>query len=232
MREFFEKFNELRESPNGKPILFFGFYFIFFAIIFLIIGIFGDKNALIKEYERGNQSTLSNNQILKNNFYYDYKVTLDGILYDYYGKALGNVESFKYNNSDYYKSDDNYFVNNGTWVKTENPIIFRDFIDVLNIDKLMNNAYYVSKTEFENGVVDYNFIISVNSINKVLYNLDTDYDDIPSSVVIRLDDKGAITTISFNLDNYCNYSDSCNSLKLELNYSMYGEVEQIQNPIE
>lgn len=232
MKEFLDKFNELKESPNGKPILFFGFYFIFFAVIFLIIGIFGDKNALIKEYERGNQSTLSNNMILKNNFYYDYKVTLDGVVYDYYGKALGNTESFKFNNLDYYKSDDNYFVNNGTWIKVDSPFIFREFIEVLNIDKLMSNAYYTSKTEYENGAIDYNFIISANSINSVLYGLDTDLDDIPSTVTIKLDDKGAITTIIYNLDNYCNYSDSCGSLKIELNYSMYGEVLEIKNPIE
>ena len=232
MKKYIDQFNEFKDSKYGKPILFFGFYLIFFIAIFIVIGVFGDKNALIKDYESGNKSALGNTYLLQNNFYYDYKITLDGTLYDYYGKALNDTESFKYNNNDYFKKGDNYFINNGTWVKSENPFKFREFYEPSNMNELLTNGYYSSKTEYDGGAEDYNFLLSINTINKILYGKDSDYDDIPSEAIVTVDKDGVIKNITYKLDNYCKYSGVCNTLKIELIYDLFGEVQEIENPIE
>ena len=233
MKKYIDQFNEFKNTQYGKPILFFGFYLVLFAIIFLVIGLFGDKKALFKDYESGNRTALSNTALLKNNFYYDYKITLNGTLYDYYGKANGDVESFKYNNVDYYKNKDSFFMsNNGTWTKTDTPFKFREFYEPANLDRLLTDAYYSSKTEYDGGAEDYNFLLSSNTINKDLYSKDTDYDDVPSEVTVKLDEQGTIKTITYKLDNYCKVSDNCNSLKIELSYDLFGETKEIKNPIE
>ena len=233
MKKYIEQFNEFKKNPYFKPIMFFGGYALLFIILFSVIGLFGDRKALFKDYESGNKSSLRNNALLKNNFSYDYKITLDGVLYDYYGKGLGEVESFKYNNQDYFKKGDNFFVNNnGTWTKTDNPFKFREFYEPESLNGLLTDAYYQSKTEFDSGEEVYNFLLSSNTIYKDLYNKNTDYDDVPSNVVVKLDNEGAIKSITYKLDNYCKVSDSCNSLNIELNYDLFGEIKEIKNPIE
>jgi len=233
MKNIIENLNSLKETKNGKPILFFGFYFVFFIFIFLFIRFTGTKDALLQEYEKGNTSLLSSSDIIKNNYHYDFKVYLDGNLYNYYGKRLGNVESFKFNNNDYYKKNDNYFINNnGTWVSNDNPFIFREYMESSNVDLLVTNSYYVSKTSYDNGSIDYNLLLSSNTINKLLYDKDTDLEDIPCDVIVKTNDNEKINSIIFKLDNYCLNSDLCNSLKIELNYDLFGEVNKIDNPIE
>ena len=79
---------------------------------------------------------------------FDYKINLDGVMHDYYGRKRENVELFKYNNVDYYINGSDVFSNKGTWVKSENPYIFSEFIKLENLNLIMNSASYESKTEF------------------------------------------------------------------------------------
>ena len=230
MKEFIEKIKELKSNDKGKSILFFGFYFLFFIFVFLFIKLTGTKDALLQEYEKGNSSLFNSSILLNNNFYYDYKINLDNNYYNYYGKILGDVESFKYNNSDYYKSNDSYFIDNGTWIMCDNPFVYREFIDTLNISILLDNSYYVSKTDYESGEVDFNYLLSSNTINKLLYDIDSDYDDIPNEIVVKTNN-GNITSIVYKLDNYCVSTGKCSNLKIDLSYDLFGEVSKIINPV-
>lgn len=232
MKNVIENIQELKKNPKGNAIIFFLFYLVFFIILFLFIRHTGNENALLQEYEKGNSNDFNNNGILNSNYMFDYKVYLDSIMHDYYGKKNGDVESFKYNNVDYYRNGDAFFSNNGTWVKCDSPYKFSEFMDLDNLNLIMNSASYESKTEFEDGRVNYNYLISSNTLNKILYNVNTDYDEVPNSIVLESDTNNNIVSITFNLDSLCKLNKTCkSSLKIELNYDMFGGVNKIDNPI-
>lgn len=232
MKNIIENIQELKKNPKGNAIIFFLFYFVFFVILFLVIKGTGNKNSLLQEYEKGNTSIFDNNGILSNNYMFDYKIKLDGIVHDYYGKRKDTVETFKYNNIDYYKNDKDFFSNNGTWVKCETPYLFSEILDIGNMNTIMNNATYESKTEYDDGKIDYNFLISSNSLNKILYNKDTDFDEVPNKIVLSSDSDKIINKISLSLNSFCMLNNRCNSsLEIELNYDMFGGVSKIDNPI-
>lgn len=225
MKNIIEKYKELLEHPKGKAFLFFGFYAIFFLFVIIFIQAVGHKDALLQEYEKGEQSLFHTTNFLSGNFYYDYKITVDGELNDYYGKMNQEEESFKYNNQDYYKSGEEYYIGNDI---VDNPFKFREFIDLGSINSLMSSASYYAHTEYEDGSLDYRFLISVNTINKLLYDLDTDYDDVPSEIIIKTSSNGDISSITYLLDSFCKYSEKCNNLKIESHYELYGEVREIK----
>ena len=191
------------------------------------------NDSIIEEYiydyyvNRGNNSI----KIPVENFRYDYNVLLDDINYNYYGKIDGDVQSFKFNNSDYYKLKDDYYVNNGTWIKTNNPYKFYELIDFDNINKILENASFISKDN-ESKKTTYKYLISSNTINKLVYGVDTDYDEVPNQVSVELSN-GGISKIEMRLDSLCKLNNVCQkSLTLDLNYELYNSVSQIDNPIE
>lgn len=227
MKNFVKNFKEFRKMPNSNAIMFFGFYIIFFIILFIIIGVKGDKNSLFQEYEKGNKNIFNNNGVISKNYFYDYKIYLNGVLYDYYGRRNKDSETFKFNNNDYYRDGDNYYINNGELVECSNPYVFYEVINVDNFESIFSNAFYNAKTEYEDGRVDYTYLISSNTLNKILYNVDTDFEEIPNSIVFSTDKENNLNKIVYNLDNFCVNSDSCNSLKIELNYELFGTVPNL-----
>lgn len=230
MKKLIETIKDIKKSENGKAIFFFGFYLIFFIILFVII-IFGrKKDYLTQEYEKGKPAALNTSWLLNKNYYFDYKIKLDGVLSDYYGKRYQDVETFKYNNNEYYRNEKDFFVNNGTWVKCDNPYIFYDLIDVDKISNLLINATYVSKEEIKENKYKYNYLLSSNTVNKIAYNIDTDYDEIPNNVTIVIDGKSSVD-ITYYYDSYCKMSGKCKSLEIETYYEMFNGVKEIDNPV-
>lgn len=228
MKEFLEKFKKA-ENQTQKTILFFGFYFIFFAILFLLLFTRGDKNYLLQEYEKGN--SLNHKGVLNRNFLFDYKVKVDSKIYDYYGKRYGDVESFKYNNFDYYHEEDTFFVKKDSWEKVENPYVYYSFLDLDMLPKILSSTTFISKKDLDKDGVEYTYQISSNSLFSVIYDKNTDYDDIPNSILIQTDSSNNITKISYQLDSFCSCVEECKEhLDIEMNFEMFGSVGQIDNP--
>lgn len=229
MKKLQETFGNLFENDTQKTIAFFAFYFVFFAILFLVIFVGGDKNYLNQEYESGN--SINNKGVLNKNFLFDYKVNLDGVTHNYYGKKYGDTESFKYNNNDYYRDGDQFFVNQDTWVKTENPYVFYEFLDFDILMNIMGSATFMEKNEFEDGRAEYHYFISSNALNLLLYEENTDYDNVPDSIDITTDSSYNVTKIFYQLDTFCKERESClEHLSIEMNFEMFGEIKAIDNP--
>ncbi len=231
IKEIKEAFNN-EDNSSKKAILFFGFYFIFFLVLALVIIFLGKDDYLLQEYERGNTAA-SPEGYFSNSYLYDYKVTIDGVLHDYYGKKYNDQESFKYNNLDYYHENDDFFVKNDQWIKCDNPYKYYEFLTIESASLMLQNATLMNAGEKqdEEDLSKYNYLISSNTINKIIYNLDTDYDEVPDSIDMYTDTKNRITKIVFKLDHLCSHRDDCNnSLTIEMNFEMIGEVQKIDNP--
>ena len=231
MKDKKELLKEAMEDPKKKSFLFFGGYLIFFIlVIFFLKSVHNpiDPNG----YEMGSSITYNEQSFLEDNYSYTYDIVLDDKEYKYVGKRNNNDELFTYNDKEYYKNFDNYFVNNGVWVKSENPFIFSDFFYSDSMVELIKSSFYESKTVYEDGKTIYNLLISTNTINKILINEDSDFDEVPNKLLVTVDEKGNIKEISMELNSYCTLNKKCQkSLKMTLKYDNYSEIEKIDSPI-
>lgn len=234
MKDFMEKLKELKKTRYGKAILFFGFYFVFFLVI--VVGIrFGSKAPLSRydEYENGNSKyNFKVDKLLEDNFNFNYVVSLDENSFEYIGERNKERELFKFNDRNYYRDESFYYLLETSWIRSDNPYLFSEFLDVNKIIELLALATYKAKTSYDSGAESYIFMISSNTINQHLYGINSDYFEVPNEIVVDTDSSNVINTIEFNLDSYCKVNKKCqNSLRIKLNYSKYGEVSEIVSPV-
>ena len=87
--------------------------------------------------------------------------------------------------------------------------------------------------EFDGRIINtYKYLISTNTINKMIYNIDSDFEEVPNDIDIVLDNNSGTNTIKFKLDSFCKLNNKCNeSLQIEASYEMFNSVKEIGNPI-
>ena len=222
MKKIIEFIKELKKKPYGKSVLFFGFYLIFFIVIFIILGIGGSRN-LNKNYE--NRSKVVNVNLLNTKKYsFSYEVNLDNSVNTYIGKKDERYE-YKYNDKDYYQENLITYVKEDNWVSAESPIKFNKLLEAKYIDKVINSSYVEAKTTYDNGNTMYSLLISSNTLNKILDNKDTDIDDVANKITLTIDKHRYVNEIDYDLNNYCKSNNICNSnLNIKAKYYDYISV--------
>lgn len=235
MKKGIEIIKELKKTSKGKAILFFGGYLIFFIVVILFVKFSTRSTTLPSDYEKGKSSgkEISIDKLVENNYLFTYKIVLDGKEYIYNGKRNKDIELFQFNNKTYYKNEDTYFSkNNELWVKVDNPYVFGDFIDSGKIIPIIEMASLESKTTYEDGRSSINMLISTNTLNQKLNNIDSDFFEEPNKITLIANKNNEIDEINYDLSSYCTLNKLCqNSLKITLNYEMYGEIKNIENPV-
>ena len=233
MNKLKDKIKEMSKDTKGKAVLFFGFYIVFFAGVFLFINLTDSKLTYGDDYERSTVSyTFNLDNIFKENYSFTYDITLDNNFYSYFGAKKEEVESFKYNNYDYYRNGNNYYLKNEDWILVDNPYVYSEFLNNKSIKSILEKSYFVSKTVYESGKNTFNFAISSNVLNTLLYGLNTDYDEVPNEIILSTDEEKNVNNIIFNLNSLCKNNGICNyGFKIELAFESFGDVEGIVNPI-
>jgi len=229
MKNLINNIKELKKKSYGKPVLFFGGYLIFFIILFILIGVTGKSP--VTNNNSYSINPVSIESILNKNYTFSYKVVLDDNTYLYEGDKLNDEISFKYNNKEYYQNSSNTYIKEEDWVSVDNPIKFKYIFNEENLNNIVENSYYESKTTYESGKVIYNYLISSNTINRIINGNETDFSEEPNKLsIVKSSD---VEEISLNLDSYCVLNKLCNkSLKIIVNYDNYNSVKQVVNPIE
>ena len=75
-------------------------------------------------------------------------------------------------------------------------------------------------------------MLSSNTINSLIYKIDSDYDEEPNSLVVGVNQDREVNYILLHLDSYGTLKNiSKNSFKLLLEYDLFGEVKEIENPL-
>lgn len=235
MKKWIEIIKELKKTSKGKAVLFFGGYLIFFIVVILFVKFSSRSTTLPSDYEKGKSSSkeISIDKLVQNNYLFTYKINLDGKEYIYNGKRNKDIELFQFNNKTYYKNEDTYFSkNNELWVKVDNPYVFGDFIDSGKIIPMIEMASLESKTTYEDGRSSINMLISTNTLNQKLNNIDSDFFEEPNKITLIANKNNEIDEINYDLSSYCTLNKLCqNGLKITLNYEMYGEIKNIENPV-
>lgn len=230
--EDLDKVRQFIKTPKGKALLFFGFYFIFFILIGTSFR--GESSSGIESNSENNSSFDFNlKSITSNNFKFNYDIIVDDLVISYNGSKYDNKENFNIQEVNYYKENENYFINtNGVWLKCENPYLYSQFYKSDNILSLLGNASYISKTEYDSGKNVYNFSLASATINKLFENNDLDIEEIPNEILVSVDEDGYVNKIKFKLDSYCKVKNICmNSMIVELTYDDYGKIEEIISPL-
>ena len=224
IKKIWKLIKELNSTPRGKAVLFFGFYTIFFIVLFIVVAIGKNNNYNLDDiYYNANKISFSS---IDSNFEYSYKFYIDNNIYTYDGKRKDNEETFIFNNAKYYNKNGDFYQNNsGNYIDVESPYIYREFVDVDVIKNLVDASSFSSKTEYENGDMMYNYKITTSTIIKELDGTDTDIDDVPNEISVYVSKDENIKNIKFNLNSYGLFkSISVNRFEIELNYFNHGEV--------
>lgn len=225
IKKIWKLIKELNSTPRGKAVLFFGFYAIFFIVLFIIMAIGkSNNNYSLDDIYNTNKISFSS---IDSNFEYSYKFYIDNNIYTYDGKKRNNEETFIFNNAGYYNKNGDFYQNDGgNYVEVDSPFIYREFTDTDVIKQLIDVSSFSSKTEYENGDMMYNYKITTSTIVKELDDIDTDIDDVPNEISIYVSKDGNIKNIKFNLNSYGLFkSISMNKFEIELSYFNYGEVD-------
>ena len=214
------------KNPRGKALVFFGAYFIFFLMIGLISRLGNNSGVSTPNFNQN--EGLSTDMIEKYNYDFTYTITIDNNTVIYSGSRDKLEEVFNYNdginNHNYYKKDTSYFMKlNDSWIKADDPYLYKLFLssDIYNI--LKSNFTYISKTSYQDGRESYNYQISTTSMIKSLENIDLDLADLPNAFVVSSDSSDNINKIEMNLSSYGRFKGICSSeFKVVLAYSNFG----------
>ncbi len=232
MKKWIEQFHKMRKDPKGKAILFFGFYFVFFAVIITALRLSNGRVYNNTDLDE-EKFSFEVGSLVNQNYHFQYTLSVDNNQYLSVGKKNGEVEEFTYQNKNYYYNGNTYFIENGIWMKNENPYIYPEFFDTNKILAFLQKAYLESETTYKSGKITYHFLLDTNLIYQVLFNKTTDYEGKENTIVVNLNEDENIESIIFDLNDYCKSLDSChNTLKITLEYDEIGEIEEISNPIE
>lgn len=232
-KEKFQKFNEFRKTPRGGAALFFGFYFFFFLFIAILARMGGSRSTYSdSDPFEDKPYSFEIHSLLDYNYSYHYIITEDQTIYDSVGKKNGEKESFTFQKKEYYAQEDSYFVKDGIWMKSENPYVYHDFLDVSTLLDLIDVSFYESTISYESGKHTYNFLLSTNTINQKLQGVNSDFLEEPNQIIVSTDEENRINQIVLQLDSYCTLNKLCsNHLKIELQYDQFGEIEDIESPV-
>ena len=232
-----EKILEFRKTPKGKMIFFFGFYLIFFIVIAIL------SRVLDNDIENSSYQSVENhidpNYISiatknGNNYAYQYSIQIDDEYYNIDGTKNKDKElfSYTYNNQivQYYKQEFVYYQKqNNNWIQTIIPNINLAMID--NFDKILKEANYNYKTEYENGKVVLNYQVKNNIIRNYLNMELSDTEENLNDIYIVMNND-RIDSVEWNLTSYCIESKKClDSMNITMNYRNFGLEKEIVNPI-
>lgn len=232
-KKFRDLIKELNKTEKGKSILFFSFWGLFFLVLAIMARVLPRGNVnYANDYAK--KDKFSFEKVEKANYSFNYTINIDGMIYNYQGIKNGEDELFTFNSLEYYKKSDNYFGKvNDVWIRTDNPYLFSDFLNVRNIRDIYSLATYISKTEYETGDVSYSYKVSTASIVKKMENIDIDIEEIPNDLTFTADGSNSVKKIELILNSYGKYKGLCvNTFVITLDYSDFSDVTEIVSPID
>lgn len=234
VKKIIETIKELKKTPKGRAILFFGFYFIFFLTLAILVRMSPRSNNYVDDNSNKKNDGLSVEKVETANYKFNYIVKIDNETYEYVGERIEDKELFTFNGGEYYKDNDEYYKKGlSSWVKVDSPYKYREFLDFKRINEIFAEATSVSKTEFDSGEISYLFKIASASISKSIDGTDIDIDDIPNELNFVSNNEGELYKIELDLSSYGKYKNICKEkFNIVLNYSDFGEVSEIVNPID
>lgn len=221
---YIEKISKYMKSDSkSKIILFFGFYFVFF--FFLIMSIRSNSSNVVEK----DKYLFSIDNLKNNNYHFQYTLNIDNVKTIYEGDLNKNQELFTVNNIEkYYEENNIYFKYSNGWMNSANPyqVINPRYGDI--IEKILDNATYISKTENVDKTKVYNYQITTTTLYKIFDFNDIDLDDMINEIKVYTDEDNDLVKLEFDFSSYYTYKGICtNKLNILMEYSNYGKINEL-----
>ena len=231
----FRKIYEYVRDPKNKPVLFFGFYFVFFLVLAILFRM-SPNTTNVKTTNKTPKSEHYYNlgKIEDANYHFKYDYNINNVITSFEGDRNGVRQLFtrtfgEINNNFYGYRNLFMMENNHVSEKCDSPYVLSELFDVSVIRKILDKATFMSKTEFQNKRYSYNYNISTTTLEKIINNNSIDLDDVPNEITITMDDDYYVYKIEYNLSSFYKYKDpSSNGFSLKLEFSDFGNIKEIE----
>lgn len=222
------------QNPRTKGLMFFGFYFIFFIVLFIMLGSSQDNNL------NGNEQSTTDinfqfNLINKQNYHFQYKIEEDNITTVFEGDKNTTKENvmktINEEQTEYFNQDGIFLEKKeNDWVLSSTPYLFSEFLDVKEINRFVKNSTFISKTEFSNQEVCYQYQISTTTLVSLLEEKDIDLGD-EANVISLYVKNNEVYKIELALSPYIEYKmQTKKTLKMTLEYSAFNTIKDLKTP--
>ena len=213
MKDFFKKFKEFRKDPKKKSISLLIIYGIFFIFVFIYIRS-GTPNPQVNNSNQNINITQNQNEITS--YEYEYEINKDNNIIKITGTFINNEDVFNV-------EPDKYLINNYYIYSNEERIIEFPInkLGYNEINKYVSNIDYNAKTEYKDGQIKYEYIIS----NKDFSNYFQEENNIEGNVYITVNKKDYIDKIEIDLKEYYNTE----NYKINIEYTNINNISNIEN---
>ena len=225
-------------DPKNKPVLFFGFYFVLFVCLAVLFRIAPSTTTPKTNLKAKPKSSHYYNlgKLEDANYHFKYYYNIDGAVANFEGDRNGVRQLFirNYNNTidNFYGYRNLFMINsNNDWIKSDNPYLYSEFLEVDVIREILKKATFISKTEYQNKKYSYTYNISTTTLDKIINNNIIDIEDPVNEVVITMDNNYYVEKIEYKLDSFIKYQNPIShEFKLNLEFSEFGNIKEIQEP--
>lgn len=225
---YIQKFIELWNIPRYRSLLILGLYIIFFTVVIASVR---SKNSSIDYTSNKKMSIIQNFEQMNN---YQVKVTIqnepDRTLIS---RVYNNRQIITYNNKNYYYDGSKLYEKLDSYIETESMLEFDIWrFTPLFIKNLIDKGKLDSKTEYANGIIANNYVVSIDNFIKDYSNDEPENNENIS--ITTYQDKEQIIKVELDLTHIYRMQEFSNSsdYKVILEYSLIGEISPIVVNIE
>lgn len=220
MKEKYRKYKEFISVPKNKSIVQIALYGIFFIFVFIIINTHKTVNTPDVETVKEDNIIEKKEDNIKEeviSYEYIYDFNINDITTNITGTHYNYDELFTINSQKYYiKEGIIYSIDNIKQDNFEYPILRLKYSIM---DTLMNNYSYETKTEYKDGTIKYEYIISNNEFGKLYNEGNINEGNVNITIII----KDYITQINMDLSTYYNVS----KYLLTIKYNNINNIESL-----
>ena len=234
--KYIEFIKELYKSKRGRALLFFLFYIIFFVIIISMIRSSYNESPNYDEKKSNINVEYKLDGIENGNYHFTREENINGEITNFTGdKSNNRIEGVMTSNNTFY----NYFIYDSiNLIKTADKYEitnelyhFNNITDDKTIKNIINKSTLISKTEYETGNISYNYEVTTNTIDSILNNTNIDVDMPTNKITLEANEEDEVIKITYDLSSYATYiNNTPMTMSISINYSNFGEIEDIEIP--
>ncbi len=220
---------QIKSDPQKKAWIVLVGYFLFFFLVVILVRAGNNQNKYQETFESSKYFDIEN--ILNEPYYFKYSINLDEIKTIYEGNQEKNTSNFTKTSQDtiekFYQSNNTFYLKQENNFKPlANPYILPYFRDISNLEKILENAKLISKTEYENKNRSYDYQVSTTTLVKLIDNLDIDIADMPNIITVTTNKNKEISNIKYELTPYTIYKNLAkNKGTIEIEYTLLSKTE-------
>lgn len=237
-KKWLKTIKQLWKNPRGRSTIFFAGYIIFFAFIIITLRSNHQTNNKHKldSIKQNVNINYKLDKIYQGNYYFSRIENLNGQITKFEGKSNDQKSEVLMMKGEQFT---NFFMYNsiitqqvdGKYKVASDPYILGNLGIYRYINAILEQATFISKTDYNNGTSKYQYEISTTTLAKILDNIEIDIADIPNKIELEVQQDKNVVGIIYHVDAYASYLMQIpTNLNISLSFDRFGEVETLNVP--